>query len=45
MTDATEKIRAEFEADSITYGFDITRFIGLSPEPWDEYENSDTGHR
>ena len=41
----TEAMRAAFEADAESMGFDLTRQSIAVPEPWAEYLDGDTGHR
>ena len=40
-----EDERAAFEADSLRYEFDVTRWECAAPEPWSEYQSLETGYR
>lgn len=40
-----EPLRAAFEADAESLGFDLTRVDNPNVEPWDDYDDSATGHR
>lgn len=40
-----EPLRAAFEVDAETLGFDLTRAHNPNVEPWDDYVDQQTGHR
>lgn len=45
LDESIELERKLFEADAEPYGFNLTRYGCVAPEPWSEYESAETGHR